>query len=153
MPEQIHVDFRIHPLPVEPDLSIGLVEPTAPVASDVLAAPVAPVEMDESTAIGLPDQPRTGPISVEDPLALARIFANSGPLEEALSLCRGVISTDRTHLVAYFLLATICQELGRHKEASVALGKVLYLDQDFILAHHALADIYKQLGSLKESGS
>jgi chemotaxis protein methyltransferase CheR len=82
----------------------------------------------------------------ETPLARARRWANEGRLDDALAVCDAVLATERTSVVAYFLRATVCDELGRIDEAVVALGKVLYLDQDFILAHHALGGLYRRLG-------
>jgi chemotaxis protein methyltransferase CheR len=84
-------------------------------------------------------------------LVLARICADQGRLEEALTSCRDAVAAERTNPAAHLLYATICRELGRLEEATAALGKVLYLDQDFILAHHALGGLYRKLGRQKES--
>jgi chemotaxis protein methyltransferase CheR len=87
----------------------------------------------------------------ENPLTLARTYANQGRLDEALTSCQDAIAAGRTNPATHFLCAAICLELGRLEEAVASLGTVLYLDQDFILAHLALGDLYKRLGKEKES--
>lgn len=119
------------PVVLTPEPAV-LVVPAAPqpVVPDASARPVTP-----TTAL-----PR------DEPLALARIHANQGRLEEALASCQAAIAADRTRVAAHFLCATICQELGRPEAAIAALNRVLYLDQDFVLAHQALGLLYKRLG-------
>jgi chemotaxis protein methyltransferase CheR len=133
------------PRPVSPAPAPAVPEPAptffvAP-APPVSVAPVAPAPPVASV---------TAPAR-EDPLVLARSYANQGRLDEALAACRDAIAAERSNPTAHFLYATICQELGRLDEAVVALGKALYLDQDFILAHHALGDLYRRLGKHKQS--
>ncbi len=85
------------------------------------------------------------------PLLLARIHANQGKLDDALTWCDRAIVADRTNPTSYFLSATVHHEAGHLPEAIAALGKVLYLDQDFILAHHALGILYKKIDKSRES--
>ncbi|MGA2631283.1 MAG: CheR family methyltransferase [Terriglobia bacterium] len=132
----------------------GLVSPVPAPAVPVpepafIAAPAPPLPVAR-VAPAPPITPITAPPR-EDPLVLARAYANQGRLEEALTLCQDAIAAERTDPIAHFLYATICHELGRLEEEIVALGKVLYLDQDFILAHHALGGLYNRLGKRKES--
>jgi chemotaxis protein methyltransferase CheR len=120
-----------------------------------------PVSAVAATAVPLPappplviPAPQITPITLsprEDPLVLARTFANQGRLEEALASSQDAIAAERTNPAAHFLYATVCHELGRFDEAVTALGRVLYLDQDFIVAHHALGVLCNRLGKHKES--
>lgn len=121
----------------------SLSEPTC----RALPTPPAPTTL----IVPVPSAAPTGVSSGEDALQLAQTQANQGRLEEALALCQKAIEAERTNLAAYFLYATICQELERPEEAIAALSKVLYLDQDVILAHHALGGLYDRLGKQKES--
>jgi chemotaxis protein methyltransferase CheR len=132
------------PLPaspvVEPAFLGGQAEP-APAAA-LAPAPSPPVEAQVA-------QPEPG--RARSPLLLARIYADQGRLDEALTWCQRAIAAERTEPSAHFLCATIYQELGRLQEAIAAFGKVLFLDQDFVLAHHALGGLYKRLGKQTES--
>ena len=122
--------------------------PIAPLPEPVFAVPrQAPIASVASapTVVPAAESPH------EDPLVLARAYADQGRLEEALASCREAVAAERTDPAAHFLYAMICQELGRAEETIAALGKVLYLDQDFILAHHALGGLYRRLGKQKES--
>jgi len=134
-PEPAHSSASAPSAAPEPSMPPSPSMPPAPAVAAPPAASAAPV-------IAAPDA---------DPLSLARACANQGLLEEALAACHGAIAADRTRPAAYFLYATICDELGRAEDSIAALGKVLYLDQDFILAHHALGRLYKRLGKHKES--
>jgi chemotaxis protein methyltransferase CheR len=82
---------------------------------------------------------------------LARIYANQGRLDKALTWCQRATTAERTSPAAYFLSGLVYDELGRLQEAIGAFRKVLYLDQDFVLAHYALGGLYKRLGRQKES--
>ncbi len=127
--------FSTAPAPAAPRLIPHLMPPPSPID------PVPPVLL----------APPITPLSGEDFLRVAGVYANQGRLEEALALCRDAIAVNSTNPAAYFLCAMICQELGRLEEAVATLGKVLYLDQDFILAHHALGSLYKRLRKPRES--
>jgi len=130
---------RIEPWPglisLSPAPVISVPEPPVPVTPVISTPPASPITASPH----------------EDPLALARTFANLGKLHEALASCREAIGAGLTNPAAYFLYATICSELDRCEDAATALGKVLYLDQDFILAHYALGSLNKRLGKHKES--
>ncbi|MBK9965307.1 MAG: tetratricopeptide repeat protein [Holophagales bacterium] len=130
--------------------------PATRVASRPEPSPSAPARAGPPSGparTGAPTLPRPPTFASPgaNPLTLARTQANQGRLEEALAACRNALAAERTNPTAYFLYATICDELGRTEEAIEALGKVLYLDQDFILAHHALGGLYRQVGRKKES--
>jgi len=122
-------------VPLFPAFVVPVPETPLPVAPVISTPPAAPITASPH----------------EDPLALARSFANLGKLHEALASCRDAIGAGLTNPAAYFLYATICSELDRCEDAATALGKVLYLDQDFILAHYALGSLNKRLGRHKES--
>ncbi|MGK2858638.1 MAG: CheR family methyltransferase [Thermoanaerobaculia bacterium] len=135
--ERNFVPFIPEPVPFvpEPVTSLPEPEPVAVAARAETPPAVVPVSTDP----------------VEPPLLRARLLADRGRLAEALEACSEAIAAARTDPAAYFLYATICDELDRSGEAIGALGKVLYLDPDFILAHHALGGIYKRLGRARES--
>jgi chemotaxis protein methyltransferase CheR len=131
-----------------------LPNPDPPVPAFMASSvPDAPPPESPFYAAALPIVPvsPTAPLHREDILRMSRVYANQGRLEEGLAMCREAIAVESTNPAAYFLCATICDELGRLEEAVAALGKVLYLDQDFILAHHALGGLYKRLGKQRES--
>ena len=44
---------------------------------------------------------------------IARSYANLGKLTEAASWCEKAIATNKLKPAAHYLLATICQELGK----------------------------------------
>ncbi len=112
-----------------------------------MPVPVVPITPTPPIALIMPGTGSTR----EDPLVLARLCANQGRLDEALTWCERAAKAEPTKPAAHFLRATIFHELGRLQDAVEAFGKVLYLDQDFILAHHALGALYHRLGKQKES--
>lgn len=131
------------------------IAPTVPVV-DPLPESLAPVVAvaPASPAVQAPARPPVAPSAAPNAgelLVAARARADEGRLEEALALCAEAIAAERTSVVARYLSATICHELGRHDDAVAGLGKVLYLDPDFVLAHHALGGLYERLGQRRES--
>ena len=134
----------------------------APLSPSPEAAPLGPVDLSQPvttdvpvtfSVLGTPEVP-VAPSASPPPvgaLALARVLAGQGLLDEALGSCREAIAAERTDPVAHFLHAEICHELGRFEEETVALRTVLYLDRDFILAHCAFAELHKRFGRQRES--
>jgi chemotaxis protein methyltransferase CheR len=72
---------------------------------------------------------------------MARSYANLGKLAEAVSWCEKAIALNKLNRAAYYLLATICQELGQSTTAIQSLRHTLYLDPNFVLAHFALGNL------------
>jgi chemotaxis protein methyltransferase CheR len=165
-PEPRPVFVASVPLPVVPAIEPVFQaprEPSAPVASSPREVPPPPPASFETATrlfaegdwdaaeAQLTQIAQVEPDRARSLLLLARIHANQGRLDDALTLCQRAIVTERTNPSAYFLFATICNELGQLEEAIAAQNKALYLDQDFILAHHALSGLYKRLGKQKQA--
>lgn len=82
---------------------------------------------------------------------LARSYANTGRLTEALEWSEKAIVTDRLNPVYYYLHANILQEHGKMKEAEASLKQALYIDQDFVLAWFTLGNLARLQGKSTES--
>ncbi|HWP47218.1 MAG TPA: CheR family methyltransferase [Candidatus Limnocylindrales bacterium] len=82
---------------------------------------------------------------------LAKVYANQGKLQEALSWCKKAIAINKLNPGYHYLLGLILQEQGQMEEAMVALKRALYLDQNFVLAHFVLGNLTQQQGRFKES--
>ncbi len=78
------------------------------------------------------------------PKALA--LANSGKLHEAENLCKKAIAAEKLKPAYHYLLATVCQEQGRLKEAVKSFHHALYLDPKFVLAHFSLGNLMQLEG-------
>jgi chemotaxis protein methyltransferase CheR len=81
--------------------------------------------------------------SLAEPRALAlmaRLHANQGMLDEALSWCDKAIGSEKVDPRHHYLRAAILQELGRSQDAAESLKHTLYLDPDFVPAHLALGN-------------
>jgi chemotaxis protein methyltransferase CheR len=81
----------------------------------------------------------------------ARLTANKGLLNEALSLCDQAIEGEKVNPRHHYLRASILQELGREDEAVESLKRTLFLDQDFVLAHLALGNLLQRQGKRQEA--
>lgn len=82
---------------------------------------------------------------------LARSYANTGRLTEALEWSEKAIVTYRLNPVYYYLHANILQEHGKMKEAVASLKQALYVDQDFVLAYFTLGNLARLQGKITES--
>ena len=82
---------------------------------------------------------------------MARIHANQGDLETALSWCERAIAADRLKPVGHYLLGAILKELGRGPEAALAYKRTLYLDPDFVLAQFALGNLFRDQHKPREA--
>lgn len=71
----------------------------------------------------------------------ARSYANEGKLTEAVGWCEKAIAVNKLNAAVHYLLATICQELGRSTLAKQSLTRTLYLDPEFVLAHFTLGSL------------
>lgn len=77
---------------------------------------------------------------------LAKTKANLGKLDEAGSLCKKALETDKLDTGMYFLRAAILQEQGKDKEAISLLNRALYLEPDFVLACFFLGNLTMKSG-------
>lgn len=84
-------------------------------------------------------------------LFLARIKANMGKLQEALSQCELAVSKNKLSPEAYYLKATIETEVGDTQSAYKTLKKALYLNPDFIIAHFTLGNLARAQMKHKEA--
>lgn len=76
-----------------------------------------------------------------------RLLADQGRLEEALSICQQVITSDKLVPELYFLRASILQELGKNSEAIASLKQAIYIDPDYIMGHFMLGNLYVRQGN------
>ncbi|ODT70971.1 MAG: chemotaxis protein CheR [Nitrosomonadales bacterium SCN 54-20] len=81
----------------------------------------------------------------------ARRYADRGDLIRALKQCEEAIAANKLNPAAYYLLATIHQELGQAKEAMRCLMNTLYLEPDLVLAHFALGSLCLTQGKSREA--
>lgn len=81
----------------------------------------------------------------------ARRYADRGDLTKAVKQCEEAIAANKLNPAAYYLLATIHQELGQAKEAMRYLMNTLYLDPDLVLAHFALGNLCLTQGKSREA--
>lgn len=84
-------------------------------------------------------------------LLRARVLANLGRLPEAHADCERAIAADRLNPVPYYLLATICDEMGNDSAAASALKQALYLNPRFVLAYFALANVSRRQNRLQQA--
>lgn len=82
---------------------------------------------------------------------LARVHANQGNLEEALTWCDKAIAKQKIEPGIHYLRATILLERNSLDEAVLSLQRTLYLDPNFVLAHFTLGMIAVQRGRLEAS--
>jgi chemotaxis protein methyltransferase CheR len=90
----------------------------------------------------------------EDHLAmvlLARSYANTGRLTEALEWSEKALATYRLNPAYYYLHANILQEHEKMNEAVASLKQALYVDQNFVLAWFTLGNLLRLQGKAKES--
>lgn len=83
---------------------------------------------------------------------LARICANQGRLDEAVTWGNRALAADRLNPRSYYLLATIQEARGEVEAASTSLKRALYLDPEFVLAHFALGYLAWRQGNAREAG-
>ncbi len=81
----------------------------------------------------------------------ARRYADRGDLTRAVKKCEEAIAANKLNPAAYYLLATIHQELGQAQEAMRCLMNTLYLDPDLVLAHFALGSLCLTQGKSQEA--
>ena len=75
-------------------------------------------------------------------VALGKIHANQGNLDQARACCERAIHIDKLHPEPYYTLSLIYQQNGSLEQAVDMLKKTIYLDRQFALAHYNLAQIY-----------
>jgi chemotaxis protein methyltransferase CheR len=82
---------------------------------------------------------------------LTLVLANNGKLVEALEANNKAIANDKINENLYYLRAMILLELGKNKEAMIALHKVLFLNPEHILAYFVLGNLSDQEKNHKAS--
>jgi chemotaxis protein methyltransferase CheR len=82
---------------------------------------------------------------------LARVYANSGDLEQAKSACISAIDQDPLLVEAYYIRGLIHEENGEIEQAIQDYKKTLYLQSDFVLAHYHLSTIYLQINDEQQA--
>lgn len=79
----------------------------------------------------------------------AKIMADTLRFEQAKTICKKIIESNKTKLSAYYLLGTIYWEEENIPKAKQAFETVLFLDPDYVMAHVFLAYIYRKKGDTK----
>jgi chemotaxis protein methyltransferase CheR len=82
---------------------------------------------------------------------LARVLADQGRLQDALTWCDRWVAADKLNAAAHYLRAIILQELDDAGQARAALQRALYLDQEFVLAHFSLGNLARGRGRMEEA--
>jgi chemotaxis protein methyltransferase CheR len=78
-------------------------------------------------------------------------LADQGDLEHALDKCEEWISKDKLNPASHCLRGMILYELGRFKDARLALERSMYVDPAFIMAHVGLGHVARSLGRKRDS--
>ena len=91
------------------------------------------------------------PDDAEPMLLIARIYADTGNLDESLEWCTRGLALDRMDPGFHYLHAVLLHETDREEAALEELRRVLYLDPDFTLAHYIMGSINRKLGRESES--
>ena len=74
-------------------------------------------------------------------LLLARIYANRGQLQKALTHCEMALAGNKMDLSAHYLRAHILQELDMVTDAVQSLRHALYVDPQFVLGYFSLGTL------------
>jgi chemotaxis protein methyltransferase CheR len=73
--------------------------------------------------------------------AQARTLADQGRHAEALVSCEGWIAANKIDAAAYYVHATVLEEMGERERGRRSLQRALYLQPDFALAHFMLGNL------------
>lgn len=84
-------------------------------------------------------------------LGLCFVNAEEGALAEAEKNCREAIRLDDTYAPAYFNLAQILHEMGRHSEEVSLYDMAIHWNPDSLEAHSGLAEALTELGRDSEA--
>lgn len=84
-------------------------------------------------------------------LLMARIKANFGKLDEALSYCVTSLEINKLSPESYYLNAMIKAEKGNIEEAYTSLKKSFYLNSSFVITNYTLATFANILNKKEES--
>ncbi|MEL4898442.1 chemotaxis protein CheW [Crocosphaera sp. Alani8] len=84
-------------------------------------------------------------------MVIAKIYANQGKYEKAISYCNQLLKIDSLAIAPYYLLAQIAEEMGELEKAKSLLKKIIYLDPNYVAAYLDLTHIYKQEGNNKRA--
>jgi chemotaxis protein methyltransferase CheR len=79
---------------------------------------------------------------------MARLYADSGNLQEARTACEKALSIHKLDPGCHYLRAVILIEQKAFDEAEKALRCALYLKPDFVLAHFTLGSLARQRGRI-----
>jgi chemotaxis protein methyltransferase CheR len=81
----------------------------------------------------------------------ARTLANQGRHADARVWCERWIAADRIDVAAYYVHATLLQEMGEREMARRSLQRAVYLQPDFALAHFVLGNFARADARTKEA--
>jgi chemotaxis protein methyltransferase CheR len=94
-------------------------------------------------------QTRTIEYGLSEKIISIRLLANQGYLEEALSLCKTAIESNKLNSALYYLQSSILQEQDKIYEAIMSLKQAIYIDPDNIMGHFTLGNLFIQQGIIK----
>ncbi len=80
-------------------------------------------------------------------VALARLLANEGRLEEAGQVCASALELFPDQAELHLIDAILGGEAGRWKDSERAARRAIYLDRALVVAHVALGDAQVRLGN------
>jgi chemotaxis protein methyltransferase CheR len=88
-----------------------------------------------------PEQVPSAETQLSQSLSLqARTLANQGRHADALVWCERWIAANKIDAAAYYVHATVLQEMGERETARRSLQRAVYLQPDFALAHFVLGN-------------
>jgi chemotaxis protein methyltransferase CheR len=121
------------------ELPVRFFSPKATVDSSVkaISAPAPPVRTTSTT-------PPADTVQSKELASAAKLQANRGCLDEALTLCQKALLAHKLDASLHYLRASILLEQGEASKAGQALNHCLYLAPDFILAHFTLGNLHRQ---------
>ncbi len=90
-------------------------------------------------------------VDVAELLDRAKAHHRAGQLREAEQLYRQILAAKTDNADVYFLLAAVCDDLGKSEEAIANLRQVLRVKGDHAVAHNFLGALLARLGQLDEA--
>jgi len=78
---------------------------------------------------------------------LAKSYANTGQLNDALNCCEQLIKLDSFNSEAYYLMATILIEKQELDNAVNALKRGLYINHDHLMSHFLMSNVMRRMSN------
>lgn len=129
----------------------GVVHQRVAPAPTVIPGPVHIIQQPPAATKLVPRTTNVPPLAVpgvEDMLAAARALADGGDYDQAVQVCRRVLTVAPLAPGPHFLLAQLAQLRGDFEQAAELLNKTLYLDPRSVAATLELAALCERIENL-----